>query len=619
MRITIARLLTVFAIVILSGLGASIGLQTYTLEKLKVNGPIYATIVDGKDLIADILPPPLYVVEAYMLSSETALHPDRATVNLAKIEKLAAEYEARRKYWQQSNLPQTLKDKLLNDVLVKGDRFWQEFRTEFIPAASAADLEAKQAATESLLESFWVHDLAVRELVEMASGHLVAQEAYARASSGSLGRAVAIGSAVSVILFVLGIMFFRLRVIGPLDRITTYMSHLAAGDLTQEVPFVTRSDEIGTMANSVEVFRQAALERKRLRLEAEDARVAAEAEGIERERLTNAQAAALANVVATLGAGLSRLAECNIRYTIDEPFGADFEPLRHDFNNALAAFQATLVDVLEATRTIHAHGEEMREASDNLAKRTEQQAAALEETSAALSQVTATVKQASERTVETRTLVRDAKACSEESSKVVKDAIEAMRMIENSSEEIGKIIGVIDEIAFQTNLLALNAGVEAARAGEAGKGFAVVAQEVRELAQRSATAAKEIKTLIATSGTQVEAGVRLVSQTGSSLARIEDFVSVINLNVEAISTASVEQAEGLRQISSAVSEIDRMTQQNAAMVEETTAISHALSAGSAHLTQLAGRFTLNRRSKIREKSMPLAETNPGKDGVFSAA
>ena len=342
------------------------------------------------------------------------------------------------------------------------------------------------------------------------------------------------------------------------------------------------------------------MERKRMRMETEEMRAASMAEQQRRTADMAEQANALSHVVDTLGAGLARLAECNIRFTIDHPFMSDFEPLRHDFNNALAAFQTTLEQVLETTRAIHENGQEMRSASDNLAKRTEQQAAALEETSAALEQVAATVAQASERSIETRKLVAEAKVCTDDSGRVVQSAIEAMKQIADSASEIGKIIGVIDEIAFQTNLLALNAGVEAARAGEAGKGFAVVAQEVRELAQRSALAAKEIKTLVSNSGQQVIAGVKLVDDTGHALARIDGFVTSIDKNIDAISTAAVEQSAGLNQITIAVNELDQMTQRNAAMVEETTALSHTLSSASSHLSELVNRFVLNRRSKVRD-------------------
>lgn len=599
-RFTIARLLLTFAIVVVIGLATSIGLQSFTLSQLKVNGPVYNGIIDGKDLVADIMPPPLYLVEAYMLANEAVLDPGRAEQASSKIAALAADYQARRQYWQASQLPQSLKLKLADDVLAKGDQFWKLYNERFSQPAAFGDTQNAGTAIQELGEKFWAHDAAVRELVEMANSHLSQEEAGAAATSASLERMAMVGSGLSVLMFVAGIWYFRRRAITPLTSISKYMSHLAGGDLTKEVPFGDRVDEIGAMAQSVEIFRQAALERQRMREEAEGLRALAADEQQKRAAVMAEQAEALSHVVETLGAGLARLAQCNIRYTIDDPFTPDFEPLRNDFNNALAAFQTTLVQVLETTQAIHENGLEMRSASDNLAKRTEQQAAALEETSAALEEVAVTVAQASERSTETRKLVAEAKICTEDSGRVVQSAIEAMKNIERSAAEIGQIIGVIDEIAFQTNLLALNAGVEAARAGEAGKGFAVVAQEVRELAQRSAVAAKEIKTLVSNSGQQVNVGVKLVDDTGHALARIDDYVSNIDKNVDAISTAAIEQSAGLKQISIAVNELDQMTQQNAAMVEETTALSYTLSTASTHLSALVNSFVLNRRAKVRD-------------------
>lgn len=601
-KITIARSLLSFAAVVVVGLGTSIGLQSYTLSQLKVGGPVYGGIIDGKDLVADILPPPLYLVEAYMLASEAALDPQKAQRSEEKIEALASDYQIRRGYWQSSNLPSPLKSKLADDVLIKGDAFWNSYHDEYLDALSGGKPEDVAAAIQVLGGKFWAHDAAVRELVQMANDHLAGEEQRAASTSSSLERLAIVGSGISVFLFVAGIWYFRNRAINPLSAISGYMWHLAGGDLTKEVPFTHRVDEIGDIAQSVEVFRQAALERKRMRLEAEEMRAASLEEQQQRATEMAEQADALSHVVDTLGAGLARLAECNIRFTIDHPFMSEFEPLRHDFNNALGAFQTTLEQVLETTCAIHENGQEMRSASDNLAKRTEQQAAALEETSAALEQVAVTVAQASERSIETRKLVAEAKVCTEDSGRVVQNAIDAMKQIANSASEIGQIIGVIDEIAFQTNLLALNAGVEAARAGEAGKGFAVVAQEVRELAQRSAVAAKEIKALVSNSGEQVSVGVKLVDDTGRALGRIDSFVTSIDRNIDAISTAAVEQSAGLKQITIAVNELDQMTQQNAAMVEETTALSHTLSSASTHLWGLVNRFVLNRRAKVRDAS-----------------
>ncbi|WP_159950437.1 PAS domain-containing methyl-accepting chemotaxis protein [Rhizobium sp. 18065] len=301
-----------------------------------------------------------------------------------------------------------------------------------------------------------------------------------------------------------------------------------------------------------------------------------------------------------VGAGLERLADCNIRMTIDEPFTPEFEHLRAHFNTAIGKFQETLEDVLAETTVVSSKSLEMHDNAAGLAQRSEQQATALEQTSAALEQITGTVKESSARAVDTRKLVSNARQAATESVEVVKATVNAMGRIEGASKEITNIISVIDEIAFQTNLLALNAGVEAARAGESGKGFAVVAQEVRELAQRSAKAAKEISGLIAKSTTEVQEGVRLVGETGEALTRIEHFVESINGNVEAIATAATEQATSLQEINSTVSSLDQMTQQNAAMVTGISAVSENLSSGASHLVTLVQSFKLDRRKQRRE-------------------
>ncbi len=324
------------------------------------------------------------------------------------------------------------------------------------------------------------------------------------------------------------------------------MTNMAAGDFTATVPHAQRRDEIGHIAAAVEVFRQSGLENQRLQAETELARSEVDRERALRDQDRLIEAEALRFVIEALGAGLHRLADCNIRMTLDEAFDSRFEPLRRDFNHSIATFQSTLEKVMEETRRLLENSQEMREASSNLASRTEQQAAALEQTSSALEQVTATVRASAERTSDTRELVREAKNCAVASGGVVRSAVSAMERIESASSEIGQIIGVIDEIAFQTNLLALNAGVEAARAGEAGKGFAVVAQEVRELAQRSANAARDIKGLIQKSSVEVSSGVQLVGETGQALDQIGDFVTRIDTNVDAIATAPVNRPSACR-------------------------------------------------------------------------
>ena len=291
-----------------------------------------------------------------------------------------------------------------------------------------------------------------------------------------------------------------------------------------------------------------------------------------------------------LADGMSHMATGELDQRIESPFPQNMETLRNDFNTSVGRLRDAMRDIAHNAEAISAGTSEIRSAADDLAKRTEQQAASVEETAAALEEITTAVSDASRRAEEAGRLVAATKTDAEQSGVIVKQAISAMGDIETSSSQISNIIGVIDEIAFQTNLLALNAGVEAARAGEAGKGFAVVAQEVRELAQRSAQAAKEIKALISTSSDQVKQGVDLVGKTGRALEEIVVRVAEINSNVVAIVESSREQATGLKEINQAVNVMDQGTQQNAAMVEETTAASHNLASEVEALNALLTRF-----------------------------
>ena len=296
------------------------------------------------------------------------------------------------------------------------------------------------------------------------------------------------------------------------------------------------------------------------------------------------------DAVATLANGLTELSNGNLNQSISNSFPANLEKLRSDFNESLGRLRDAMIKVGANAGVIAAQTSEFRSATEDLSRRTAHQAASVEETAAALEQITTTVADSTRSAEEAGQLVATTRQDAERSGEVVKKAISAMSAIEGSSKEISNIIGVIDDIAFQTNLLALNAGVEAARAGDAGKGFAVVAQEVRELAQRSANAAKEIKALINTSSEQVKQGVKLVGETGEALTGIVTQVQNINHNVSAIVESAREQAIGLKEINQAVISMDQGTQQNAAMVEQSTAASHNLATEVEALSQLLATF-----------------------------
>jgi methyl-accepting chemotaxis protein len=371
-----------------------------------------------------------------------------------------------------------------------------------------------------------------------------------------------------------------------------------------------RKDEVGGMSRAVQVFKQAGIEKVRLESEAAQARETAERERIRAAAAQEQAAQEQAQVVTGLATGLEKLSGGDLLFRLSTPFSSEYEKLRADFNAAMEKLQQTMRAIASNTAGVRSGAAEITEASDDLSRRTEQQAASLEETAAALGQITATVKQTAEGANEARNLVSSAKSDAETSGAVVRDTVEAMAGIESSSKQISNIIGVIDEIAFQTNLLALNAGVEAARAGDAGRGFAVVATEVRALAQRSADAAKEIKTLISASSQQVETGVKLVGETGKSLGRIVEQVARLNGLVTNIAASAQEQSTGLVQVNTAVNQMDQVTQQNAAMVEESTAASHALNGEASELARLVGQFQIGQIDASSVTHTPVRKASP---------
>jgi len=415
----------------------------------------------------------------------------------------------------------------------------------------------------------------------------------------------------------------------PLAQLTESMRRLAAGDLTLEIPSRNRRDELGAMAEAVQVFKQNALDKLALEQTAETQRQASEARRREREQREAAAAAEIAALfervaegdlsgrleeagkegfLLTLGRQLNRLIASlqgiteelaasmtamgggDLTRQVTGDYHGVFGSLK-DSANAMAARLTELAEHLAVNAaTVRDAAAEISVGSSDLAQRTESQAASLEQTAASMHQVTATVKLNADNAQAANQLAAEARASAEKGGSVVQQAVAAVTQIEQSAQKIADIVVLIDEIAFQTNLLALNASVEAARAGEAGKGFAVVAQEVRALAQRSAEAGREIKGLIAASSSQVEAGAALVNETGQSLSEIVTAVKKVSDIVAEIAAASREQAVGLEQVNTAIGQMDEMTQRNGALVEETSASAEALAGQARDLAELIGFF-----------------------------
>jgi methyl-accepting chemotaxis protein len=440
--------------------------------------------------------------------------------------------------------------------------------------------------------------------VKLASGATWAvvadvSEAALLAPARKLALGLAIGGLVllAAALSVLAVASRKL-IARPLLGLRAAVGELAEHRYDRAVAETDRADEIGAIARALETLREELARAQALRDEQDALRRAADAD---RDR-----AAALTlsideqtTVVRQVGEALAAVAEGDLGRRIAGPFADVYEPLRRDFNTAVASLEQAIGEIAEATSAIGETSETLSAASGELGRRTARQAAGIERAAGSLNAITQAMGHMAGGADETRRLVAAARGEADEGGAVVARATETMGEIDASSRRIGDIVGLIDEIAFQTNLLALNAGVEAARAGEAGRGFAVVAQEVRALAVRSAGSAKEIKTLIAESGTRVDAGVGLVGRTGEALTGVAGRMADIDAAATRIAASVREQAQGLGAVNAEVAEMERFTQENVAMVEQAREADAALADQGARLAELVGRFRLGRQAAAR--------------------
>jgi methyl-accepting chemotaxis protein len=563
------------------GVAAAMKMKIATQKFSELDAPL----VKAEGILADSRK---LVTSGYSIQIELARFLEDPTEINRK--RLAAEFEIVRK------------DLVMLEGSAGDQAFFKDIKTKLIPAIDAIDQHSAalvkasderhqqfaQAAGE--VDAIWKQLTSFAELQKQSAGN-----ERDNANGISVGATV-LGIIIAIFAGIGLVMTFK----GPIGQITAAMRKLADGALDTTITGENRIDEIGEMARALGVFKQNAVAKIEIEQQSESERIAAEAERRRNDAEKIDVDRQIDFAVNTLAAGLGRLSRGDISQMIDTPFFGKLETLRNDFNGSLLRLQDTLSQIRNNAQMIQHNTVELSGSADELSKRTEQQAASLEETAAAVEQITVTVKSSAERAQEANRIVADTKNAADASSKVVTNAIQAMSRIEDASNKIVQIIDVIDEIAFQTNLLALNAGIEAARAGEAGKGFAVVAQEVRELAQRSASAAKEIKDLIDKSTTEVTSGSRLVQETGQVLSDISAKILTVSERVEMIAMASRDQSNGLAEVNSSVNSMDHMTQKNAAMVEETNAATRQLAQEADTLMSLVDQFKLNSGAPVRE-------------------
>lgn len=509
------------------------------IDKIRFGGPLQTSNQQVSDLLADILPPPAYIIEPYLEATRIAHSPSYLKEGKAHLAEQQRVYNERQAYWTRSSLDPALRMQVNRDTFEPAQQFWQELNEKFLPAVESGDTSATNASFDRLTGYYAVHRTRIDTLVKDTNA--ASAQFHEEADRALL---VALGEIVAVMLV------------------------LAAA-----------------VTGAVMIYRKSARE-KQLNDDAQN------------------------RVVDELAIGLKELSAGNMEHRIVQPFAPQYDGLRADFNTAAEELHSVISQVVKAAESVNTGSSEISAASDDLASRTAQQAASLEETSAAMNQVASAVSGTARSAATASETVSVTHYEATEGGEIVRQAVTAMTNIEDSAHKIAQIINVVDGIAFQTNLLALNAGVEAARAGDAGKGFAVVANEVRALAMRSAEAAKDIKELITMSNSQVERGVALVGKTGDMLERIVVKVAEINALVVEISGAAEAQANNLNQINGAVSSMDTMTQQNAAMVEESTAAARSLASEANQLSELVVHFNLGPKVESWQRPRMVSQTSP---------
>jgi methyl-accepting chemotaxis protein len=604
MRGSLRLFVAAFSLMSVLAFGANAAISFLSLSHLKIGGPAYNQIELSKDLVADILPPE-YVIEANLEAALALQNPASVSDRIAKLTQLRRDFDDRHAYWSKSDLPQNLKDDLERAVAA-ANPFWSALQDEFIPALKANDLSRAQSAFGTVEQAYAKHRAAIDHLVEDANAFSAAVEASASHDGMLYTTALYAFSLFGLLCIIGGAVFLIVRFVRPLTRLTLAMKNLALGHVETDVPSLNRADEIGTMAAAMQTFKEAECAKRELEARSASARQETEATNRRVESERSLVMKSQSQIVDEMKAALQHLSVGDLTYRIDAAFDGGYQALKVDFNEAMAALHATFDEIINGSNAIRYTASEVASASDDMSKRTEQQAANLEETAATLNAITENVRQTAENAAQAQVIVTSTRDEARMSGDVIRQTVTAMNAIAQSSSEIGQIIGIIDEIAFQTNLLALNAGVEAARAGDAGRGFAVVASEVRALAQRSAEAAKDIKRLISQSGSQVEVGVTLVGKSGTLLDQIINQISAITNAVSAIASSAKDQSVGLEQVNVAVGQLDQITQKNAAMVEETTAAGHRLLQEIARQAALVERFKINQGEPARR----LAPTPP---------
>lgn len=554
---------------LLAGLLLLGGLAAYSsIDTVRIGGPVHSSLEQSNTLMADIMPPPMFLVEAFMVTSEILSEEGRNRASLEELRKLRKDYDERIAFWKASSLDPALMQTIDARTDKSAKAFWREVDTSFLPAAARNDVAALDASYKRLYGLYRTHRTDIHALVDQLSTQMESQKASADQSLWQ-GYLVLVAAAFAILAAV-GYAAWHLmtRVVNPMGELVGVTNELAAG-ANRPVPHRDRRDELGELSRAVDTFRQAAADRAK-----------ADARAQEEQQI----------VTSALDVSLAALKDGDLTHDITETFPPAFQKLRDNYNEAIAGIRTLMQQVTASSATILTGAEEISTATNTLARRTESNAASLEETNAALGGVDTRVRATAAATRTTLEQAVEARTRVEHGRTSAGGAVEAMNQVSETTKGIDSVIEGLDKIAFQTRVLAMNAAVEAGRAGEAGRGFAVVADLVSALAMRAEEEARLAREQLTVTQSGIFTAVEAVKEVDASLVTISQTVDEFNRLLVGIAADNDAQSSAIGEISSAVAAMDSATQENAAMVEETSAATSSLATEVEKLSQQAQRF-----------------------------